>query len=255
MAAEPNLLQDRLSAIVTRWTLLRDAHAEGPDQAHAAQEKLLLCYGGAIRRYLLGCTRNPEQAEELYQEFAVKFLQGGLQGANPEKGRFRHYLKGVIFHLLANQHQKKKRQPACWHSELPEPVDPATTTPEADAAFQEEWRAELLAQAWSRLEAVEKASGQPWFTILTYRRDHPQDRSEAMAQALSNTLGKPMTAASVRQSLHRAREKFADLLLDQVALSLSEPTVESLHEELVDLKLVQYCEEALERYQQGIESP
>ena len=107
MAAEPSLIQDRLSAIVTRWTLLRNAHAEGPEQARAAQERLLHRYGGAIRRYLLGCTRNPEQADELYQEFAIKFLQGGLQGADPEKGRFRHYLKGVIFHLLADQHQKR----------------------------------------------------------------------------------------------------------------------------------------------------
>lgn len=251
MAAEPSLVQDRLSAIVTRWTLLKNAHADGPEQARAAQERLLHRYGGAIRRYLLGCTRNPEQADELYQEFAIKFLQGGLQGADPEKGRFRHYLKGVIFHLLADQHQKKKRQPAGWHSELPEPVDSASSTAESDAAFQEEWRAELLAKAWSSLEAEEKATGQPWFTVLTYRRDHPDDRSEAMAQALGERLGKPMTAAAVRQSLHRAREKFADLLLDQVVHSLQDPTVEALHEELVDLKLVQYCEVALERYQQG----
>jgi len=68
----------------------------------------------------------------------MKFIQGGLQGADPEKGRFRHYLKGVLFHLLADQHQKKKRQPLGWHSELPEPVDGASTTPEAEAAFSVE---------------------------------------------------------------------------------------------------------------------
>ena len=251
MSSEPSLLQDRLSAIVTRWTLLRNAHGDSPAEARVAQERLLQRYGGAIRRYLLGCTRNADQADELYQEFAMKFIQGGLQGANPEKGRFRHYLKGVLFHLLADQHQKKKRQPMGWHSELPEPVDGTSSTPEAEAAFQAEWRAELLSNAWAQLEAEEKASGQPWFTVLTYRRDHPDDRSEAMAQALGEKLGKPMTAAAVRQSLHRARERFADLLLDHVVHSLSEPTVEALHEELVDLKLDHYCEPALERYQQG----
>jgi len=251
MPNEPSLLQDRLSAIVTRWTLLRNAHGESPKEARVAQERLLQRYGGAIRRYLLGCTRNPDQADELYQEFAIKFIQGGLQGADPDKGRFRHYLKGVLFHLLADQHQKKKRQPLGWHSELPEPADGSSSTPEAEAAFQAEWRAELLANAWTKLEAEEEASGQPWFTVLSYRRDHPDDHSEAMAQALSEKLGKPMTAAAVRQSLHRARERFADVLLDQVVHSLAEPSVEALHEELVDLKLVQYCEVALERYQQG----
>lgn len=251
MANEPSLIQDRLSVIVTRWTLLQQAHGSSPKTARQAQERLLNRYGGAIRRYLLGCVRNTDQADELYQEFAIKFIEGGLHGANPEKGRFRHYLKGVLFHLLADQHQKRKRQPAGWHSELPEPAESGTSTPEAEAAFQEQWRAELLANAWIQLEAEEKANGQLSFTVLSYRRDHPDDRSEAMAQALSKQSGKPMTAAGLRQSLHRARERFADILLEQVAHSLSEPTVESLQEELVDLKLVQYCEPALERYEQG----
>jgi RNA polymerase sigma-70 factor (ECF subfamily) len=71
-----------------------------------------------------------------------------------------------------------------------------------------------------------------------------------MAQGLSKALGKTMNAAAVRQSLHRARERFADLLLDQVLHSLQEPSMELLHQELIDLKLYQYCEPALARHQQ-----
>lgn len=251
MSSEPSLIADRLSVIVTRWSLLKQAHGSSDGSAKEAQEKLLKRYGGAIRRYLLGCVRNQDQADELYQEFAIKFIQGGLQGANPEKGRFRHYLKGVLFHLLADQHQRRKRQPGGWHSELPEPADDGTSTPEADAAFQEQWRAELLADAWSKLEAEEKGSGHLFFTVLSYRRDHPDQRSDAMAQSLSKLAGKPISAAGLRQTLHRARERFADILLDQIVHSLAEPTVETLHEELVDLKLMQYCEPALERFEQG----
>ena len=206
------------------------------------------CFLGSRRESLSNCA---DQADELYQEFAVKFIEGGLQGANPEKGRFRHYLKGVLFHLLADQHQKRKRQPQGWHSELPEPADFATSTPESEAAFQAEWRAELLADTWAKLETEEQASGQPWHTVLVHRRDHPKERSEEMATSLGLKLGKSLTAAGVRQHLHRARERFADILLDQVAYSLQEPTVEALHDELIDLNLVQYCEPALERYEQG----
>lgn len=250
MPAELSQTPDRLSVIVTRWTLLQQAHGEGQDHARIAQEELLNRYGGAIRRYLLGCTRNADQADELYQEFAVKFIQGGLRGADPEKGRFRHFLKGVLFHLLADQHQRQKKHPVAWNSKLPEPADSCASTPEAEAAFQEQWRAELLANAWTKLEQEEKQSGQPWFTILAYRRDHPEERSEAMAQGLSKLLGKPLNAAGVRQSLHRARERFADLLLDQVLHSLQVPSTELLHQELMDLKLYQYCEPALARHQQ-----
>lgn len=251
MANEPSLIQDRLSVIVTRWTLLQQANGSSRETARQAQERLLNRYGGAIRRYLLGCLRNTDHADELYQEFAIKFIKGDLHGADPEKGRFRHYLKGVLFHLLADQHQKLKKQPIGFNSSIPEPADRSHTSADADAAFQAEWRAQLLAEVWSKLEDEEKSNGQPWYTVLTYRRDHPDERSEAMASALSQIMGKPLTAAAVRQSLHRARERFADILLEQVLHSLSDPTVDALHAELVDLKLLQYCEVALERYQQG----
>ena len=41
-----------------------------------------------------------------------------------------------------------------------------------------------------------------------------------MAAELSPKLGKPLTAQGVRQSLHRARKRFVDLLIQQVAGSL-----------------------------------
>jgi RNA polymerase sigma-70 factor (ECF subfamily) len=68
-----------------------------------------------------------------------------------------------------------------------------------------------------------------------------------MAEQLSATLGKPLTAAGVRQTLHRAREKFADLVLEEVLHSLATPTVEQLEEELTELGLLDYCRPALKR--------
>ncbi len=47
--------------------------------------------------------------------------------------------------------------------------------------------------------------------------------------------------------LHRAREKFAAHLIDDVAQSLTEPTEEQLHEELLDLGLLDYCRSALKK--------
>jgi hypothetical protein len=40
--------------------------------------------------------------------------------------------------------------------------------------------------------------------------------------------------------LYRAREKFAELLLDEVAQSLDQPTREDLEQELVDLNMLRY---------------
>jgi RNA polymerase sigma-70 factor (ECF subfamily) len=69
-----------------------------------------------------------------------------------------------------------------------------------------------------------------------------------MAEHLSAALGKPVNAAWVRQNLHRAREKFAELLVEEVLHTLERPTAEQLEEELIDLALFEYCRDAVARF-------
>src|SRR5438046_847981 len=99
----------RLSRIDTQWTVLYQAK-DPEEAARAAQARMLERYGGAVRRYLLAATRDEDAADELGQEFAVRFLRGGLRGANPDRGRFRDYVKGVLIHLVANYHHSGKKR-------------------------------------------------------------------------------------------------------------------------------------------------
>ena len=55
-----------------------------------------------------------------------------------------------------------------------------------------------------------------------------------------------VTAAGFRQTVHRARERFAVLLCDEVARSLREPSLEEVRDELRDLNLLQYCQDYLD---------
>ena len=71
---------------------------------------------------------------------------------------------------------------------------------------------------------------------------------ERMAEELGSRFGKELSSAGVRQLLHRARERFADRLLDEVANSLQSPTAEELEEELIDLGLLEHCRPALESH-------
>src|SRR5438067_355842 len=82
--------------------------------------------------------------------------------------------------------------------------------------------------------------------VRRYRADHPQVSSQEMAEGLSQALGKQLNAASVRQALHRARDRFADLLLDEIAHAVADPTPEALEEELVEIGLLEQCRPALE---------
>src|SRR5437868_2038378 len=100
----------RLSQIQTLWTVICRAHGDGPEEAvRAAQVQLMDRYGKVVQRYLLGALRDPHAAEELTQEFALRFVRGDLKGADRQRGRFRDFLKGTLFHLIGDFHRRKKK--------------------------------------------------------------------------------------------------------------------------------------------------
>jgi RNA polymerase sigma-70 factor (ECF subfamily) len=235
----------RLSDIPTLWSDVLRAN-ESQDEGRKARHELLERYGGAVRRYLRAALHDPEAADELFQVFAYRFLSGALRGADRTRGRFRDFVKGVLFHIVADYHNERKKQPQ------PLAIDPAQSSEESmmaseDNRFLENWRAELLARAWSGLAAQEEASGPPFYTVLRFRADHPDLRSHEMAVQLSTRLSKELTAVGVRKTLERARDKFAELLLHEVRQSLESPTPQRLEQELMDLGLYEYCRTALDQ--------
>ena len=101
----------RLNEISTLWSVVLQANHDAAEAARLAQRRLLERYGGAVRRYLLGALRDPDAAEELFQEFALLLVHGDLRGADRQRGRFRDFVKGVLFHLIARHHREQKRRP------------------------------------------------------------------------------------------------------------------------------------------------
>lgn len=237
----------RLNQIATLWSVVRQAHDDPGSQGRAARQALLERYAGAIHRYLLGALRNPDAAEELSQDFAVKFLNGNLKGADQTRGRFRDFVKGVLFHLVADYHHKRRRDPNPFSTDAPELGGDCAVAAQRDRAFLESWRDELLARAWAALERHEKTTGQPYYSVLRFRADHPDDSSAEMAEKFSVQVGKPVNAAAFRKALDRARDRFGDLLLDEIAEAIDNPSREALEVELSDLSLLEYCRSALER--------
>jgi RNA polymerase sigma-70 factor (ECF subfamily) len=238
-----------LSSIETFWTVLVTAHGDSPEAAAAAQQ-LLQRYTKAVHRYLLGALRDADAADELTQEFAVRFLRGDLQRADPEKGRFRDFVKGVLFHLIADHHRKRKRQMPALPKSSVEDAN-ASVCGGDDREFVESWRAELLDRSWKALQKIQEETGQLFYAVLRFRAEHTEMRSPEMAERLSEQLGKPVNAAWVRQMLHRARDRFADLLLEETMHTLREPTVEQLEQELIDVGLLEYCKPALDKLRAG----
>ncbi|MEX2308789.1 MAG: sigma factor [Pirellulales bacterium] len=237
-----------LSRIQTAWSMVRRAHGDHT-AVQSAQQMLLDRYGGAVRRYALAALRDEDAANDVFQEFALRFVRGDFSGADPGRGRFRAFVKTVVYRLIVDQQrrQKKRLREGPMHSNVAEPVADEVSLPGDDALFSASWRDELLARGWQQLADDEERSGKPHHTVLRYRVDHPNLRSPELAAGLSEKLGKPVNAGAVRVLLHRAREAFAELLLEEVIESLTDGSLDEAEEELIDLDLLEYCRPALDR--------
>ena len=238
---------ERLSQMKTHWTLLFRAHQESGDAASAAQRELLLRYHGAAFRYLLGVLRDPAAAEELTQDFAVRFLRGDFRNATPQRGHFRDFLKTALRRLVIDHWRHKGRGPRRLDSGQDQPAPPAAAEDELDRPFLDRWREELLARTWEALAEAERQTGQPYHTLLRWKSEPQKASAAELAGRLAARTGKPVTEAGLRQTLHRARERFADLLLEEVTRSLETDDPAEVEQELIDLGLLDYCKSALRR--------
>jgi RNA polymerase sigma-70 factor (ECF subfamily) len=223
--------------------MLGRAHVGPAEAANAAYQELLQLYGGAVRRYLLGAVRDAEVAEELAQEFALRFVRGDFRRADPERGRFRDYLKTALIHLVTDHHRARHQWPQPLPTQGHEPAAPDVSGADSERQFLNSWREELLERTWQSLAEANP----PFHAVLLLRVENPELPSPQMAEQLTAKLGKAVNSAWVRKTLQRAHDKFADLLLEEVAQSLAEATPAVLRQELQELDLLRYCSSALER--------
>ena len=63
------------------------------------------------RAYLGRALGDPEAADEVFQEFALRLLRGDLRRADPERGRFRDLVKTAVFHLIVDHRRRQQARP------------------------------------------------------------------------------------------------------------------------------------------------
>jgi RNA polymerase sigma-70 factor (ECF subfamily) len=174
---------------------------------------------------------SPEQAQDLTQEFFAGFLEKNyISRATPERGRFRCFLMASVENFLRNEYDRsltKKRgggarpisiegdQAEQWY--LSEPVD------ESDPArvFEQRWASTLLASVLSRLRGEFTAS----------RRTELFDHIEPHLWGDADSVPYPqlaerlrMSLANVKVSAHRARQRYRELLREEIAHTVATPS-------------------------------
>lgn len=235
-----NLQDDRLSQICTRWTEILQANspeAQSRIDSFNAQQRILVRYGPPIHRYLLAATRDVEIAEELAQEFALRFIRGDLKNASPLRGRFRNYLKTVLRNIVNDYFRKLKKEN---HNAINDFCD-ASGLQTLEESFNENWRQKLLERTWTRLREFAQSRDNHYYTVLSLRAAKPDLNSGAMAEQLSRQIKLDVTSDWVRQNLKRARARFCEILVSEVASTLPvDSTHEDIESELASLRLLKY---------------
>jgi RNA polymerase sigma factor (sigma-70 family) len=245
MSQRPNdTTPNRLDQIPTQWSLLRIAHRDSVTGAGAARNALVLRYAAAIRNYVGALVRDEYDADEVAQEVVMRLLRGQFASASPERGSFRRMLMVATHNLVRTYWSKKQRRTGS-------DVDLSTVAGRQEASALDaealaSWKKTVLEMAWKALEEYQREHpGSVAYTLLRLRANHPDDDSDALAGRLSAAVGKPFRADAMRQQLRRARVRFAQVLLEEIARSLDDPTPEHVEEELIETGLMPYVQDLL----------
>lgn len=222
--------------VTTQWRTVLAAADSGEDQS-AALEQLCRTYWYPLYAYVRRRGNGPEDAQDLTQEFFARLLEKKwLEGIKPDAGRFRSFLLTALTRFLANAYDYKQAarrgggrqiisldQAAVEALYSAEPV--AKETPEM--LFERRWALATLDQALKRLREETTSSGKTrLFELLS-----PFLSREATAgeyAAIGEQLG--VTAGAVGVAVHRIRHRYRELVQEEVAATISDPS--QLEEEM-----------------------
>lgn len=237
-------IQSRLDDISTKWTTVFQAHADEHPDRQMARVSMLHRYRGAVYRYLLAMTRDADLAQELCQEFALKFLNGDFHKATPDRGRFRYYVKTTVINLVRRHHRNRAGDPQSLPADLQEYAAGGSSHSDENDEFNQQWRKEILDLTWRALKAEHPVQ----YALLRMRISEPDLTSAKLAERYTQKFDEPMSAANVRKTLERAHVRFSELVIRETAEQLGDPDGHAVRAELEDLRLLKYCGSALQRY-------
>jgi DNA-directed RNA polymerase specialized sigma24 family protein len=223
----------------TRWSLIRSATGRG-DEARRCLEELCRAYWFPLYAFLRRRGTAPPDAEDLVQAFFVLLLErGDLAAVDPERGRFRSWLRTALKHFVASERERAAtlkrgggRRLLSIDRDAAEErylVEPATDrTPEGE--FDHAWALATLERAGERLHAEYRERGAG--DLFEALRPHlVAERGEGDRDVLAASLG--LRPGALKVAIHRLRQRFGEALRGEIA-----ETVESAEEvdaELEDL--------------------
>ena len=221
----------------THWSLVLSAGGEDSSLALVAMEKLAKAYWYPLYVYVRRKGHDSHTAEDLTQEFFARVVSRNFFArVDRTKGRFRSWLLGAMNHFLAHEWEKARTQKrgggATWvpldeaqASERYERLLSIESAPEH--LYDQQWALTALERAATRLRACYVADGRP--EIYERLQAFISGASSAPSYAEA-ALQLGLTESAVKSAVHRLRQRFYELVREEVAQTVCTPT--DLEEEL-----------------------
>jgi DNA-directed RNA polymerase specialized sigma24 family protein len=239
--------KERLSQIMTRWSILRalrqslsDASPSATTSDDPAARAAYVCeYAKGIRCYAAKIARDDDVADDVSQEVISRLLSGDVLPKKLERGpgRFRDFLKMVIRHAVYAALRRKR--PTVPLDQVALACDGPPL--ESDVVLLLTWRRAILDSALEGLRRYQDAQPSNHFhRIVLLAIDHPDETTDMLAARLREQTGQSVSPNAFRKQQERARRKFANFLVSEVARGLKRPGPGMLEAALIDLRLYEY---------------
>jgi len=226
-----NLPHGPATFATTHWSVVLAAQGSTP-AAQEALDKLCRTYWrpiyGFVRRQGVG----PEEAKDLTQGFFALLLERrDLNAVRQEKGRLRSYLLTSLKNFLTNERNRAmaikrgegKRLIPLEDLRECERVgfEPAETLP-ADQIYERRWALSVLDQVLARLGGEYRAAGPTAAGLFDHLQKSLTDEPDRPLPAdTAHEFG--MTESAVRQASYRMRQRYRQLLREEIAHTVMLP--------------------------------
>lgn len=227
----------------TRWSLVRSATGDDETRAMVALEQLCSSYWYPIYAYIRRAGRSPHDAEDLTQGFFAKLLsKDTLAMVDREKGKLRTFLLTCLRRFMGDEYDRSMAQKrgasvltsfsADWAEQkyAAEPSD--TLTP--DRLYQRRWALTVLEFSLQVLEDEYQAKGQDRLfqalrPLLGFKKQTQPTRYEDLAASLDMPVG------TLKCHVSRLRDRWRELLFEQVSMTIDDASSDSIKAELAEL--------------------